>query len=109
MYILILGTENLFLMMIFHFSYFKYLVNHIIAMKKERILLIWIFLIFIYMISLVSADIFLTQQPKDIYNVDDEMSLILGSDGVVGWAGMNLICGNYSQMIYFHYLSKSET
>ena len=78
-------------------------------MKKERILLIWIFLIFIYMISLVSADIFLTQQPKDIYNIGDEMSLILGSDGVVGWAGMNLICGNYSQMIYFHYLSKSET
>lgn len=57
------------------------------------------------LINFASADIFLSKQPEDIYNLGDTMNVVLGSDGTEGWASVNLACSNQTKMIYFRYLT----
>src|SRR3989338_939804 len=62
-------------------------------------------IILISLTSFASADIFLSKQPEDIYNLGDTMNVVLGSDGSGGWANIDLVCSNQTKMIYFRYLT----
>jgi len=63
----------------------------------------------LFFISLASADIFISKQPNEIYNLGDEMSINLGSDGMNGWAAVNLVCSNETKMIYYNYITNKDT
>ncbi|MFA5992972.1 MAG: hypothetical protein WC796_04670 [Candidatus Pacearchaeota archaeon] len=64
-----------------------------------------VLLLVFFMISFVSADIFLSKQPDQVYNIGSTMSIVLGSDGGIGWANVDLVCANQTKMIYFRYLT----
>ncbi|MBS3066864.1 hypothetical protein J4205_03485 [Candidatus Pacearchaeota archaeon] len=71
-------------------------------MRKRGLLIAFIMLFF--MVSLVSADVFLIQQPKDVYNYGDNLEVLLGSDGGEGWVSIDLVCSQGFKTLYFQYL-----
>jgi len=62
-----------------------------------------------FIITFASAEIFLAQQPNELYTLGETMELELGTDGETGWITMDLMCGNLSKMLYFHYLTEQDT
>jgi hypothetical protein len=74
-------------------------------MNKRGLLVIAAIALLLSLINFASADIFLSKQPEDIYNLGDTMNVVLGSDGTEGWASVNLACSNQTKMIYFRYLT----
>ncbi|MEK6873998.1 MAG: hypothetical protein AABW91_04060 [Nanoarchaeota archaeon] len=76
-------------------------------MDKKRwvvIILIVIFVMSLFLINFVSADIFLVSQPKEVYNYGDNLEVLLGTDGNEGWVSIDLICAQGSKPFYFQYL-----
>lgn len=63
----------------------------------------------VYFIGFASADVFLSTQPNNNYNLGDTMSVVLGSDGVQGWAGVDLVCSNQTKQLYFHYTDDTSS
>ena len=76
--------------------------------KKYGVRGLIIFLSVLTFISLISADIFISKQPNEVYNLGDEMSITLSSDGTAGWATLNLVCSNDTRMIYYHYMAAKD-
>ena len=66
-----------------------------------------ILLLGILLVSFASAEIFISQQPKSSYNIGDELSFTIGSDGTEELAVANLVCGNSSKMIYYNFFAKN--
>jgi hypothetical protein len=62
----------------------------------------------IFSIFPVSAEIFFSQQPREIYTLGEELSLTLGTDGEEGWADVNLVCDSASKMIFFNFITEKE-
>jgi CxxC motif-containing protein len=77
--------------------------------KSVGIILVLAFVIFVNFLSIVSADIFLSTQPETNYNFGDTLSVVLGSDGAVGWANVDLICNDQTKMLYFHYVNDASS
>ncbi|MFA6022594.1 MAG: hypothetical protein WC781_00740 [Candidatus Pacearchaeota archaeon] len=78
-------------------------------MNKKSVLIVIILMLGIFITSFASADVFLSTQPLNTYNVGDTLSVVLGSDGGEGWASVNLLCNNQSKMLYFHYISDTSS
>jgi len=75
---------------------------------EKRVIAIFVFLIF--MMSFASAEIFFSQQPKEVYSFGDQIKVVLGSDGSGGWVNAGLVCDNSSKkMVFFHYVTPEET
>jgi hypothetical protein len=77
-------------------------------MNKKSGIIVLTLIVGIFVSSFVSADVFLSKQPENTYNIGDTLSVILNSDGSEGWAGADLYCNNQSKMLYFHYLTSDE-
>ncbi|MEM3122204.1 MAG: hypothetical protein QXH60_02055 [Candidatus Pacearchaeota archaeon] len=73
---------------------------------KKRVFFILVFLIFI--IGTIEAEVFIVQQPKKIYMINEKLESVFGSDGTEGWLNVNLLCGNSSKTLLFDYLTKEE-
>ena len=82
--------------------------THTMFVRKRGIV---IFVLVIFMISFVSAEVFFSQQPKETYALGEQISLVIGSDGTPGWVNVNLKCGENSSSgnkVFFHYLTENE-
>ncbi len=73
--------------------------------NRGEIVLVVVLLIVLYS-SFAYADVFLVTPPESNYNLGDTMGVTLGSDSSEGWAGVNLVCGNQSKMLYFKYITQ---
>ena len=77
-------------------------------MSKKRELILGGLVVSILLISFVSADIFLINQPDEVYNLDDTLNVEIGSDGTSGWGSVNLVCGQQDKMLFFKYIQDSS-
>jgi hypothetical protein len=70
---------------------------------------LFIFIFAIFLITVASAEIFLSKQPQQLYTLGDDLELELGTDGEEGWTRLNLICSNKTQLLFFNYLTEDDT
>jgi hypothetical protein len=70
--------------------------------------LVIINLILLISISMISAEIFLSKQPNQIYTLGENLAITLGSDGSEGWATINLQCSNQTTLLFFSYLTEED-
>ena len=70
-------------------------------MMKKRAIGLLVLVIFIFSVSFASAEVFFSQQPREVYNYGDQLEAIIGTDGGEGWINVNLICSNSSKLIFF--------
>ncbi len=56
----------------------------------------------------VSANVYFTGQPQEVYNLGDRIDVGFGTDGTPGWLQIDLMCGNLSRMVDFRYLDEEE-
>jgi hypothetical protein len=89
-----------------------YISSFIILPMEKRAVITILFLVL--MVSFVSGEVFFTQQPKESYNLGDQINVVLGSDGDPGWVNVNLVCGGLNgtssgQLAFFYYMKKGET
>src|SRR3989344_2972919 len=73
-------------------------------MNKKRGVFVVLIVMSLFLVSFVSADVFLIQQPKDVYNYGDNLEVLLGSDGGEGWVSIDLVCSQGFKTLYFQYL-----
>ncbi|MBS3072982.1 hypothetical protein J4477_04070 [Candidatus Pacearchaeota archaeon] len=73
-------------------------------MDKKRGVVITLIVMTLFLISFVSADIFLINQPNEVYNYGDTLEVLLGSDGSEGWTSIDLVCSQGFKTLYFQYL-----
>lgn len=65
-------------------------------------------IIVLFAISFISAEVFFSQQPREIYNLGGEILITIGTDGEEGWATLELVCDGASRMIFFNFLGEND-
>ena len=76
-------------------------------MEKKTVGLL-VLITFMFSISFASAEVFFSQQPREVYNYGDQLEAVIGTDGSEGWVNVDLICSNSSKLVFFHFASKGE-
>ncbi len=84
-------------------------VKGVMVIAIVSILFVMLFVISLAIMPLASAEIFISKQPDSIYNLGEEFSITIGSDGAKGWASVNLVCSNDTKLIYYHYMTDKDT
>jgi hypothetical protein len=69
---------------------------------NKKLVFISIFLIILF--ATISAEIFLSKQPNQLYTLGENLNIVLGSDGTEGWAKINLACENQTRLLFLNYL-----
>ncbi len=66
-------------------------------------------LIAIFLISVASAEVFLSKQPNDLYTLGEELKVTIGTDREVGWANLDLVCNNQTKLLFFNHFGEKDT
>lgn len=76
---------------------------------EKRVVGLIVLIMFMFSISFASAEVFFSQQPREVYNYGDQLEAVIGTDGGEGWVNVDLICNNATKLVFFHYLQDGET
>jgi len=76
--------------------------------EKYAFFVPFIFLSMILILNLTLAEIVIVSQPEELYNLGDDLEIVVGTGGVAGDLKIELNCKNHTKLIYFDHVSDGD-